>query len=162
MVPDRCRVRFDARFGPDDTAESLVELIAQQRRLWDALAEPPALDVHVFVTEFETYNGRRYSVPEFAPAWYTDPGSPLVRTALEAVARAGIEPTLATYRVCTNGSLTAGALGIPTIGFGVGREQDAHTVDESIEVASLERAVAGFRALAGALTARSRGELAVA
>lgn len=162
MVPDRCRVRFDARFGPEDTADSLVEVISQQRRVWETLPEPPGLDVHVFLTEFETYIGRRYAVPEFAPAWYTDPGSSLVRTALDAVARAGIEPTLATYGFCTNGSLTAGALGIPTIGFGVGREEDAHTVDESIAVASLERAVAGFRALAGALTATSRGELAVA
>jgi putative selenium metabolism hydrolase len=162
MVPDRCRVRFDARFGPEDTAASLVELISHQRRVWDALDEPPQLDVRVFLTEFETYNGRRYSVPEFASAWYTEPTSPFVQTALDAVARADIEPTLATYRFCTNGSLTAGELGIPTIGFGVGREQDAHTVDEHIEVAALERAVAGFRELAAALTASSRGEIAVA
>jgi acetylornithine deacetylase/succinyl-diaminopimelate desuccinylase-like protein len=162
MVPDRCRVRFDARFGPDDTADSLVELVAQQRTVWEALPEPPELDVHVFVTEFETYTGRRYAAPEFAPAWYTDPAAPLVTRALDAVARAGIPPVLGSYRFCTNGSLTAGELGIPTIGFGVGREEDAHTVDESIEIASLERAVAGFRSLTAALTATPRGELAVA
>ena len=153
-VPDRCRARFDARFGPDDTADSLVALIAEQARVWDGLNERPSTDVHVFVTEFETYTGHRYAVPEFAPAWYTEPGSPLVRTALEAVNAAGITAELCTYRFCTNGSLTAGTLGIPTIGFGVGREEDAHTVDESIEVDQLYRAVSGFRSLAGALTTR--------
>ena len=161
-VPDRCRARFDARFGPDDTADSLVELIAAQARVWDELEERPSIDVHVFLTEFETYTGQRYAVPEFAPAWYTNPDSPLVQTALDAVDQAGIAPELGTYRFCTNGSLTAGTLGIPTIGFGVGREQDAHTVDESIEIAQLHRAVSGFRSLAGALTARSRHELKAA
>ena len=116
----------------------------------------------MFVTEFETYTGQGYAVPEFAPAWYTDPDSALVQTALDAVDRAGIAPELGTYSFCTNGSLTAGTLGIPTIGFGVGREQDAHTVDESIEIAQLHRAVSGFRSLAGALTARSRHELTAA
>lgn len=161
-VPDRCRVRFDARFGPDDTAESLAALVAAQGRVWDGLDERPGLDVHLYLTEFETYTGRRYELPEFAPAWFMDPDSTVVRTALEAVGHAGIEPRLATYRFCTNGSLTAGTLGIPTIGFGVGREEDAHTVDESIELDKFECAVAGFRALAAGLTARSRAELAAA
>jgi putative selenium metabolism hydrolase len=162
MVPDRCRARFDARFGPRDTAESLVALIAALASVWAHLEEPPSVDVHVFVTEFETYNGRRYSVPEFAPAWRTAPDTVLVETALDALRRVGIPPRLAAYRFCTNGSLTAGTLEIPTIGFGVGREEDAHTVDESIEVAQLARAVNGFRSLAAALTARSGDELAVA
>jgi putative selenium metabolism hydrolase len=161
-VPDRCRVRFDARFGPDDTAETLTEIVAAQARVWDALEERPGLDVRLYTAEFQTYTGRRYTVPEFAPAWYTDPDSTLVRTALEAVGHAAIEPRLATYRFCTNGSLTAGTLGIPTIGFGVGREEDAHTVDESIELAKFDLAVAGFRSLAAELTARSPAELAAA
>ncbi len=160
-VPDHCRARFDARFGPDDTAESLIELVASQARAWSG-EERPALDVHIYVTEFETYTGRRYAVPEFAAAWYTDPASALVRTALEAVDNAGIAPRLGTYRFCTNGSLTAATLAIPTIGFGVGREEHAHTVDESIELAQFERAVTGFRSLAGALTGCSRAELAAA
>jgi putative selenium metabolism hydrolase len=162
QVPDRCRVRFDARFGPGDTAESLTALVAAQARVWDGLDERPGLDVHLYVTEFETYTGHRYALPEFAPAWYTDPESTFVRTALEAVGHAGIEPRLGTYRFCTNGSLTAGTLGLPTIGFGVGREEHAHTVDESIDLERFERAVAGFGAIAGALTARSRAELAAA
>lgn len=161
-VPDRSRARFDARFTPDDTADTLVALIADQAHVWADLEQPPALDVHLFRTEFETYAGRRYALPEFAPAWYTDPDSALVRTALEAVGVAGIAPELATYRFCTNGSLTAGTLGIPTIGFGVGREQDAHTVDESIEVGQLHRAVAGFRELAAAITASPRHARAAA
>lgn len=162
MVPGACRARFDARFGPDDTGQSLIDVIAGQARVWDAFEDRPGIDVHLYVTEFEAYTGHRYALPEFAPAWYTDPDSSLVQTALAAVEDVGITPKLATYRFCTNGSLTAGTLNIPTIGFGVGKEEHAHTADESIEVAELHRAVSGFRSLAGAITARSRHELTAA
>jgi putative selenium metabolism hydrolase len=161
-VPGSCRARFDARFGPDETPGSLVELVTAQTHVWNELEERPGVDVQVAVAEFQTYVGRRYSVPEFAPAWYTDPNSAPVQAALSAVETVGIPPRLATYGFCTNGGLTGGTLGIPTIGFGVGREQDAHTVDESIELAQLRHAVDGFRSLAAALTADSLHEPAAA
>jgi len=39
----------------------------------------PELEVHMYLAEFETFNGRRYSVPEYAPAWFTDPDSAVVQ-----------------------------------------------------------------------------------
>lgn len=160
MVPGSSVARFDARFGPDVTPESLVELVVAQARVWDELGERPGLDARVALREFETYVGRRYAVPDFTPSWYTNPDSAPVRAALAAVEAVGIAPRLGTYGFCTNGGLTGSTLGIPTIGFGVGREQDAHTVDESIEVAQLQRAVDGFRSLAATLTAQSPHALA--
>jgi putative selenium metabolism hydrolase len=146
-IPDRCLARFDCRFGPGDDGPSLCALLAGPAAGWgDATVE-----VELAPAEFETYAGRSYAVPELAPAWYAPPHAPLVRAALGGLERAGLEPHLATYRFCTNGSLTAGTLGIPTVGFGVGREADAHTVDESIDVADLERASRGFAALVTAL-----------
>ncbi len=146
-VPDRCIARFDCRFGPDDDDASLSALLAAPAAEW----EGASVHVELAPAEFETYVGDQYAVPELAPAWFAAPDAPIVRAALDGLAGAGIPPRLATYRFCTNGSLTAGTLGIPTVGFGVGREADAHSVDESIEVAQLERAVDGFAGLLAAL-----------
>jgi putative selenium metabolism hydrolase len=146
-VPDRCLARFDCRFGPEEDESSLRALLEAPAAGW----EDASVEVGLAPAEFETYVGRRYVVPELAPAWLQPPDAPIVRAALAGLERAGIAPRLTTYRFCTNGSLTAGTLGLPTVGFGVGREADAHAVDESIEVAQLERAVDGFAGLAAAL-----------
>jgi acetylornithine deacetylase/succinyl-diaminopimelate desuccinylase-like protein len=146
-IPDRCLARFDCRFGPDDDGASLCALLAEPAAGWD----DATVQVGLSPAEFETYVGRSYAVPELAPAWYAPPDAPFVRAALDGLERAGIPPRPAIYRFCTNGSLTAGALGISTVGFGVGREADAHTVDESIDLADLERATRGFAAIASAL-----------
>jgi putative selenium metabolism hydrolase len=151
MVPGTCTARFDCRFGPDDTAESLTALLRAQRHVWDDLDRPPELDCHVYEAEFETYVGRRYRVPEFAAAWETDPASPLVRQCLAALEEVGLPPCTSAYRFCTNGSLTAGLRGVPTVGFGVGCEADAHTADESIAVDDLYRCADGFAAIVGRL-----------
>lgn len=153
VVPGTCTARFDCRFGPDETPQSLLALLREQRHAWDRLDRQPALDVHLYEAAFTTYTGRRYRVPEFAAAWETDPGSPLVATCLAALGEAGLPPRTMAYRFCTNGSLTAGQRGVPTVGFGVGREADAHTVDESIAVDDLYRCAAGYAAMASRLLA---------
>jgi putative selenium metabolism hydrolase len=146
-VPDRCLARFDCRFGPDDDEASLCALLAAPAAGWPGATATVGLSP----AEFTTYAGRSYSVPELAPAWFFAAATPFVRAALDGLRGAGIAAEPDTYRFCTNGSLTAGTLGIPTVGFGVGREADAHSVDESVAIADLERAVDGFAALAAAL-----------
>ena len=59
---------------------------------------------------------------------------------------------LSQYSFCTNGSHYAGEAGIPTVGFGPSRENLAHTIDEHVELAQLEAAWRGYKALAAALT----------
>lgn len=58
-------------------------------------------------------------------AWYTESAGAVVLMALAAVQNIGIDPRLATYYCYTNGGLTGGTLGSPTIGFGVGKEEHA-------------------------------------
>jgi putative selenium metabolism hydrolase len=160
MVPATCRARFDCRFGPEDTEQSLVSLVSERSGVWARRARPPRLDCHVYVAEFETFNGRRYREPEYAPAWLMAPESELVTAARAALREAGLPAELATYGFCTNGSLTAGHRGVPTLGYGVGREAEAHTVDEHIDVENLYRAATGYAAIVGAVlrapVARSR------
>ncbi len=147
QVPPLCTARFDCRFGRGETEESLVAMMRGVGSVWSGLAEPPELDCHLFLTEFVAH-GRRYSVPEFAAAWYTEPSSQVVEASLLGLRDAGIEPVTSTYGFCTNGSLTAGLRGIPTVGFGIAREEQAHTVDEWVSLDSLYRGTRGYTGLA--------------
>lgn len=65
----------------------------------------------------------------------------------------GIEPQLSHYAFCTNGSWTAGYLGIPTVGLGPGNEELAHRVDEYVAIGDLDRAARGYAAMPQRLTA---------
>jgi putative selenium metabolism hydrolase len=152
-VPGRAEARFDCRFLPGETAESLCAVLEEcGDRAWGGWSERPGLDVKLVRAEFSSWTGARFAAEEFCPAWWTDSDSPAVRQATVALKEAGLDPTPTHYSFCTNGSLTAGLLGIPTIGFGVGLEQVAHQVDEYVTLSSLAAGVRGYAALAAHLT----------
>lgn len=150
-VPASCLARFDCRFAPGETKETLVDLVSHQAAGWAARDRHPELDCHVYVAEFDTFSGRRYAVPEYAAAWLTPADSAIVTASLAGLTEAGLPALTATYGFCTNGSLTAGLRGVPTVGYGIGREQDAHTVDEYVDLDNLYRGTTGYQAIIGAL-----------
>ncbi|MET9609548.1 M20/M25/M40 family metallo-hydrolase [Streptomyces sp. NPDC006512] len=150
-VPGRALARFDARFLPGETEESLHRLLNDTAAA--ALAdwpEAPTVIVRTVLAAFTTYTGVRYEVGEFAPAWWTE--GPVVTEAQRALSAAGLDPTPMSYSFCTNGSYTAGRLKIPTIGFGVGEEHIAHQANEYVTLTSLRRGAHGLAALAPRLT----------
>jgi acetylornithine deacetylase/succinyl-diaminopimelate desuccinylase-like protein len=151
--PGRAQARFDCRFLPGETEDSLISLLtACAQRAWKDLPEQPGLAVALVRAAFATWTGARFETPEFCPAWWTDEASAPVVAAKAALGDAGLDATPTHYRFCTNGSLTAGRLGIPTIGFGVGAEHIAHQVDEHVSLASLAAGERGYAALADHLT----------
>ena len=72
----------------------------------------------------------------------------VARKAAQGLKNAGTEPVIGYYSFCTNGSHYAGEAGIPTIGFGPSRENQAHVRDEYIEISQLEGAANGYIAIA--------------
>ena len=150
VVPDRCIATFDRRTLPGETVDSILESVT---RLVDgALAGSGATaTVRIAEDDFCSYTGTRLTAPNFAPAWFFGDDEPVVRVASTALSSEGLGAALGHYAFCTNGSGTAGRLGIPTIGFGPGDEELAHRVDEYIEIADLERAARGYAAIASAL-----------
>jgi putative selenium metabolism hydrolase len=152
-VPGKAEARFDCRFLPGETPASLVDLLtACAGRAWAGWAEKPAIEVGLVNAAFTTWTGSRFAADEFCHAWWTDERSDTVVRATAAMRGAGLDPTPTHYSFCTNGSLTAGLLGIPTIGFGVGLEHMAHQVDEYVTLDSIAAGVRGYEALAAALT----------
>jgi acetylornithine deacetylase/succinyl-diaminopimelate desuccinylase-like protein len=88
---------------------------------------------------------------KFQPAWRLNPDDPWVRAAQAALQQANQAAETGHYSFCTNGSYTAGVVHIPTLGYGPGFEQTAHTTDEYLELSQLFGAAEGYYAL-GTLT----------
>jgi putative selenium metabolism hydrolase len=135
-IPDYCVARFDIRFLPGESRESLLSLM-------EGLLPPDGRGrVRVMPAVFTAYTGTHYELEDMALSWETPPSHELV-----AKARQATGARLDTYPFCTNGSYFAGERGIPTIGYGPGAATQAHTVDEAVPVTEVERAVHGYRAI---------------
>lgn len=147
VVPYRCRATFDRRLLVEDTEESV-------RREILGIAQRLGIEVEVSIASAEvaTYTGTAFTHRAFAPAWKTPVASPLVQGAVAALQGIGQKAELGHYSFCTNGSGSAGILGIPTIGYGPGREEEAHIVDEFLELEQLYAAAEGYKALARQLS----------
>jgi putative selenium metabolism hydrolase len=153
-VPGRAQARFDCRFLPGETVDSLIQtLTGAAESAWVSWADAPQMDIDVVTADFETWRGAKFTLDEFEAAWWTDEHSTLVRRAQAGMRAAGLDPEPTHYSFCTNGSYLSGVAGIPTVGFGVGEEHIAHQVDEYVTLESLRRGAAGFAAIARCLLA---------
>jgi putative selenium metabolism hydrolase len=152
VIPERCHATFDRRLLTGETEASvLAEIEAALDRIKESYPQLQAQE-SIAVDRFTSWTGAEIVAPNFAPAWRMEDGAPVVIAARAALESIGIEPVLSHYAFCTNGSESAGRRGIPTIGFGPGDEAQAHTIDESVEIAELHRAVDGYAALARELS----------
>lgn len=149
-VPRRCRATFDRRTLVGETADSVLSPI--RAVVHDACARWQARGtVEIATDEFTTYTGYRVRAHKSAPAWLFGHADQVVAAAVAGLVTAGLDAVVTHYRFCTNGSGTAGRLGIPTIGYGPGHEDQAHTVDEHIDLDDLHRGAAGYAAILASL-----------
>jgi putative selenium metabolism hydrolase len=139
VIPSRCRVTYDRRLVPGETPASVLGAILALPQ-----AGPCKLNAAVGVGEYPTYTGQVLQGSKFFPAWALDEAHPLVQNALNGLRAAGLSPQVGAYRFCTNAAYSAGIAGVPTIGFGPGREADAHVVDERIRLDELFAAARGY------------------
>ena len=116
IVPDHCVIGVDRRALPGETEHGVCSEIT-------ALLETHRLDAKVLSEK---------QAP--CPALETDAGLPLVRQFLESVGQSG---PLGVHYFCDAAVLAGG--GIPSVVFGPGDIAQAHTADEWISLAELER-----------------------
>lgn len=122
VVPDRCTIRIDRRFLPAESPESCREEL--ERVVAQLQAEDPT-----FRCEIEQVN--------LFPLLWIQPDHPLVAAAQAArEAVVGDPGKLGGWLFGVNGTFMAQA-GIPTVGFGPGHEQWAHTPEEHIAVSEI-------------------------
>jgi len=142
VIPSRCKVTYDRRLLPGETAEEVLGVIQSLPALKDV-----PFKVVIAQGEHRAYTGATLTCSKFFPAWELDARHPFVQTALKGLHNAGLSPQLSAYRFCTNAAYSMGQAGVPTIGFGPGTEADAHVVDERLSLEALERAAEGYRGI---------------
>lgn len=148
-VPNQATAYIDRRvtFG-----ESVEQVIQQVR---DLIPEPyrSSGEIRVEMLRYAepSYTGFVFPVDKYFPAWALDPAHPLVQAGLETARRIGLpEHPAGKWNFSTNGIYWAGKAGIPSIGFGPGEEETAHTVHDSVLLDDVVKA-AEFYALLPAL-----------
>jgi putative selenium metabolism hydrolase len=141
-VPSRCLATYDRRLLTGETAEEILDRI---------LSDPDLADIdlraEIGVGEHRCYTGATLAGRKFLPAWLLPLDHPFVQAAMQGLIAAGLAPELDVYRFCTNAAYSAGAAGVPTVGFGPGHEGQAHMVDEHLEIAALLAARDGYRGI---------------
>ena len=142
VIPSRCKVTYDRRLLTNETVENVLGAIT-------SLPELKEIPFNAVIAqgEHQAYTGKTLTCTKFFPAWQLDSEHPFVQSALSGLRESGLDPQLSAYRFCTNAAYSMGTAGVPTIGFGPGKEADAHIVDERLSVDELEKVANGYRGI---------------
>ncbi len=134
-IPSWCEAWYDRRVLPGETVESVIGPLRR-------LAQNYAADVEVPSYRVRSYTGLEIEAPAFFPGWLMGEDHPWVQVASKAYrSLLGREPVLRLWPFSTDGTCSAGELGIPTVGFGPSAEEFAHTPHDQVCVSELADAV---------------------
>ena len=153
-VPNQCTVYIDRRLTFGETAEGAIEqvaaLIPQKYR------ENGEITVEMLYYDEPSYTGFVFPVDKYFPAWALDESHPLVQAGVDAANAIGLpEHAPGKWNFSTNGIYWAGKAGIPSIGFGPGEEETAHTVMDSVILEDVVKATEFYTILPALISRRS-------
>jgi putative selenium metabolism hydrolase len=141
-VPDYARIHIDRRLTTGETRDSAVREIQEIISGVNAEVELPA-----FLQK--AYTGIEYGMEKYYPTWSLPEDHEAVQTGGRVFEILfGKQPLVDKWTFSTNGVMTCGTYGIPTIGFGPGNEVLAHAPDEKVPVSDLVAASAFYAAFA--------------
>ncbi len=149
-------ITFNRRIFPDDDAATLSANI-KDIGLRNIIADHN-LSVNISVREEaqKLQGGQTIQVRYMSDAWETDPFSPLMDRSRQALASAGCKNQPGKWKLPKLGMGTAGSIltkrfGIPTIGYGPGVEEAAHSDNEYVELERIHEAVLGTASIVHSL-----------
>jgi putative selenium metabolism hydrolase len=147
-VPDEATIYIDRRltFGEDkDRAiEQVRSLIPPEHR--------DSMTVEELFYDEPSYTGFVFPVSKYFPPWAYRDSHPLVQAGQKARALVGLpDAPTGKWNFSTNGTYWAGKARIPSIGFGPGDEETAHTVYDSVSLADVVKATEFYAALPGVI-----------
>ncbi len=121
VIPDKCRLLLDRRTLPGESKSDVEKQLKGK----------------ILRKRLRCYTGYEEEVEAWFPAWINEDPD-LTRLAEK------LETDLIIWRFGTDGSYTAGELGIPTIGYGPGDQEMAHQPNEMVSAKEVEKAVKGY------------------
>ena len=150
-VPDEAVIYIDRRMTFGETKEAVLAQV-------EALI-PKELKSKVTVEELfydePSYTGFVFPVDKYFPAWALEEDHPLVGAGQEARQLIGLpEAQPGKWNFSTNGIYWAGKANIPSIGFGPGDEETAHTVLDSVSLDDVVKAAEFYAILPAALAGK--------
>jgi putative selenium metabolism hydrolase len=141
-VPAACSLHLDRRLTAGETKESSL---AEVKSILDGLR----LDAEIEVPKYEvaSYTGLVYPMEKYYPTWVLEEAHPLVQAGVRTYqALHGRRPVVDKWTFSTNGVGSMGVMGVPTIGFGPGEEDVAHSVKERVAIRHLVEAAQFYAA----------------
>jgi len=141
-VADYARVHLDRRLTWGETKESAVKEVEEVVKGMNAKVE-------VLNYSEKAYTGLEYGMEKYYPTWKMPEDHQVVQTGVKAYKTLfGKDVKVDKWTFSTNGIMTCGTYGIPTIGFGPGNEVLAHAPNEKVPVNDLVVASAFYAAYA--------------
>lgn len=147
VIPDVCRIYVDRRYLPPRTTGDCIaqiEAFLQRQRMKD-----PAFSAKVYprTTLRTCYTGYAKEMERKHPAWITEREHPFVQKSFEALEEIGQNPQEKYWKFGTDGSVTRGVFGIPTIGYSMAEERWAHQPKERVSVDAMLACIEGYAAM---------------
>lgn len=144
-VADGCAVSIDRRLTAGEDRELAL---AQIRGLPSVKAAGDKATVSMYTYEQPSWTGLVYPTDCYFPTWVLPREHAACRAAENAYRGLfGREPRVGTWTFSTNGVAIMGMFGIPVVGFGPGRESEAHAPDEKTWKDDLAACAALYAAL---------------
>jgi len=141
-VSDYTRIHLDRRLTADETRETAVKEVEEILKGLNA-----KVDLLSFLEK--AYTGLEYGMEKYYPTWTVPEEHKAVQDGVTAFRNLfSKDPAIGKWTFSTNGIMTCGTYGIPTIGFGPGNEVLAHSPDEKVPVSDLVAASAFYAAYA--------------
>ena len=141
-VADMCAISLDRRLTDGETYQSALEEVRNLPFVKKYKAE-----VSMYKYERPSYTELVYPTDCYFPTWVIPEDAPATKAMVEAYKGMYGEPKVDKCTFSTNGVSIMGRFGIPCIGFGPGKEEEAHAPNEKTWKADLVRCAAVYAAM---------------
>jgi len=147
-VPDEATIFIDRRLTFGESKDAAIQQVRGLVREQDR----ESVRVEELFYDEPSYTGFVFPVDKYFPAWALSEDHLLVQAGQQARRFIGL-PAAPTgkWNFSTNGTYWAGKAGIPSIGFGPGDEETAHTVLDSNKLDDVVKATEFYAVLPGVL-----------
>lgn len=141
-VADMCAISIDRRLTDGETYESALQEIRELPMVKKYNAE-----VTMYKYDRPSWTGLTYPTDCYFPTWVIPKEHAATKAMVESYRGMFGEPKVDKWTFSTNGVSIMGRYGIPCIGFGPGKEEEAHSPNEKTWKADLVKCAAVYTAV---------------